>query len=239
MAPSSHHPVRRGWRENALLITKRRYRPPITITVEKASALTFWRLFRTYMAYSRVNQESSYAKEVISCSRFVFLENDSRHTDLQRGFLSPKFLGNCLRKTNMESRRTQINILIGVSYQVQDFIDDACFGWSKMAAAKFKICEGCSDELGSQHIWLGGAKPDRGRSRATGTIDQPMGSWKPPLARILINSKLKDLQSYNNVCNQPTYHKLKFALPSTETAPAIFLPSPHMCVGPDMALVAH
>ena len=92
----------------------------------------FWRLFRTYMAYSRVNQESSYAKEVISCSRFVFLENDSRHTDLQRGFLSPKFLGNCLRKTNMESRRMQSNILIGVSYQVQDFIDDACFGWSKM-----------------------------------------------------------------------------------------------------------
>jgi hypothetical protein len=118
------------------------------------AALTFWRLFRTYMTYNRVNQESSYAKEVISCSQFVFLENDSRHTDLQRGFLSPKFLGNCLRKTNMESRRMQINILIGVSYQVQGFIDNACFGWSKMATAKFKICEGCPDELGSQHIWL-------------------------------------------------------------------------------------
>ncbi|KAL9389090.1 hypothetical protein Peur_017695 [Populus x canadensis] len=54
----------------------------------------------------------------------------------------------------MESRRMQINILIGVSYQVQDFIDDACFGWSKMATSKFKICEGCPDELGSQYMWL-------------------------------------------------------------------------------------
>ncbi|KAH8496666.1 hypothetical protein Peur_054728 [Populus x canadensis] len=102
-----------------------------------------------------------------------------------------------------------------------------------------------------------------------------------PLVRILINSELKDLQSYNNVCNQVLdasfygnviscnfnrrhrcsfsssiasccsqhttglllriwkRYRLKFALPSTETAPAICLPSPPMCVGPDMALVAY
>ncbi|KAF9674450.1 hypothetical protein SADUNF_Sadunf10G0128500 [Salix dunnii] len=63
------------------------------------------------MAYNRANQESSNAKEVIMSSRFVFLENDSRHTGLQRGLLFSKFLGNCRRKINMESRRMQTKIL--------------------------------------------------------------------------------------------------------------------------------
>uniref|UniRef100_A0A6N2LQE6 Uncharacterized protein n=1 Tax=Salix viminalis TaxID=40686 RepID=A0A6N2LQE6_SALVM len=37
----------------------------------------------------------------------------------------------------MESRRMQINIRIGISYQDQNFVDDACFGLSKMATAKY------------------------------------------------------------------------------------------------------
>ncbi|KAL9402195.1 hypothetical protein Peur_006044 [Populus x canadensis] len=36
----------------------------------------------------------------------------------------------------MESRGMQINILLGISYQAQNFIDDACFGWPKKATAK-------------------------------------------------------------------------------------------------------
>ncbi|KAJ6322446.1 hypothetical protein OIU77_012316 [Salix suchowensis] len=52
-------------------------------------------------------------------------------------FFPQNFFGTDCEKTNMESRRMQINIRIGISYQDQNFVDDACFGWPKMATAKY------------------------------------------------------------------------------------------------------
>ncbi|KAB5544497.1 hypothetical protein DKX38_012609 [Salix brachista] len=37
----------------------------------------------------------------------------------------------------MESRRMQINIRTGISYQDRNFVDDACFGWPEMATANY------------------------------------------------------------------------------------------------------
>ena len=60
-------------------------------------------------------------------------ENDST---CNVAFCPQDFFGTGWEKTNMESRRMQINILLGISYQAQNSIEDACFGWPKKATAK-------------------------------------------------------------------------------------------------------